>query len=61
VCLTAGEFGSDYGASRGGGPMKTAGFSGRAAPPYGGGFNLLSLTSYCFHVCSVHYSGMFGY
>ena len=33
-----GGFGSDYGAGRGGGPVKTGGFTDRSAGPYGGLF-----------------------
>jgi len=31
-----GGFGSDYGAGRGGGPVKSSGFGGRAPGPYSG-------------------------
>jgi len=35
-----GGFGSDYGAGRGGGPVKAAGFTGRASAPYAGSYQI---------------------
>jgi len=35
-CWCAGGFGSDYATGRGGGPVKTAGFTSRTTGPYAG-------------------------